>query len=315
MNKITEGNLSNTFSCLKCPKLFIFLFLLGCNKDEISPINEGKPLGEPISEIQGPSEDEIIRIPTVVHVVYHDEATNISDEKIRSQFKVLNEDFRKKNPDHINTPEEFLHLVADVGIEFELAKVDPDGQPTSGIIRSQGYPTDTEIYYPEKGGQAGWPLNQYLNIWVGDFSNRLGTLTLAGGGAFPGGDPAEDGVVIDYRCFGTEDPLIHPHKKGRTATHEIGHWLNLIHIFGANDSCEEGDKVDDTPTAKTRYEGNPSYPKTSCGSSDMFMNFMDYVDDEAMYMFSKGQRERMRAVFSPDGPRSALYQHIRIISE
>ncbi len=289
--------------------LILCISTLSCSTDDtINP-----PKGIP--------DDEIITIPVVVHVVnYAPDPFTISDEKIRSQFDVLNQDFRKKNPDHLKTPDEFIDLVADVGIEFVLANTDPDGNPTTGIIRTEsnliagdGNPDngetieDLKLYFSDKGGQDAWPNDRYLNIWIADFSDRTGRIGLAGFAHFPGSDPRIDGVVIDPRAFGTLEPLAGKLTLGRTVTHEIGHWLNLRHIYGKDGDCEEGDLVDDTPPQLTRYMGKPVYPSSSCNSNDMFMNFMDTVDDEAMFMFTKGQKKRMRALFEEGGARRQLY--------
>jgi hypothetical protein len=272
----------------------------------------------PIPPGHEPTESQIIRIPVVVHVLYADEQQNISTEKIISQIKVLNEDFRMKNADRLNTPAEFASLVTDAGIEFFLATKDPQGINTSGITRTQTQVTGWEgrvgdnnvfetmsLYISAKGGQDAWPTDRYLNIWVADLSDRLGRLGIAGYAQFPGGDPRTDGVVIDPRVFGTVAPLSPGHELGRTATHEIGHWLNLKHIFAA-ETCGSSDEVDDTPPTERRYQGNPSYPQFSCGNSNMFMNFMDNVDDDAMFMFTHGQRKRMRALFAEGGARKTF---------
>lgn len=270
-------------------------------------------------------ESEVIRIPVVVHILYSSPLFNISDEKIRSQIEVLNQDFRKKNVDWIKTPEEFRDRVADVGIEFELATIDPFGKSTNGITRTYtdvdgwagvSFPDrpveDRALYFTEKGGHDAWPTNRYLNIWVAELSNRFGDLGLAGYAQLPGQtDYRIDGVVIDPRVFGTLPPLAQGHLLGRTATHEIGHWLNLKHIFGVDANCGSLDEVDDTPPAANRYEGNPTFPQVSCGVNSMFMNFMDLVHDDAMYMFTKGQRGRMRKQFNEGGARRALYLNSR----
>ncbi|MDO5968437.1 zinc metalloprotease [Flavivirga aquimarina] len=270
--------------------------------------------------------DEVITIPVVIHVVnYKPEPFTISDEKIRSQIEVLNQDFRKKNPDHIKTPDEFIGLVADIAIEFSLATIDPNGNPTTGIIRTESDVTgfdgksitdetpieDLKLYFTNKGGQDAWPRDKYLNIWIADLSDRYGNLALAGYAQFPNSDPKIDGVVIDPRVFGTLPPLEPIHSLGRTATHEIGHWLNLKHIYGKNGDCEDGDLVDDTPSQESEYNGNPTHPQNSCNSNDMFMNFMDYVDDQSMYMFTLGQKRRMRNLFNPGGLRRELYLNNR----
>lgn len=289
--------------------LFFVLLLLAACSDE--------------SHLPHPADPEnknIIRIPVVVHVLYRREEFNISTAKILSQITVLNQDYRKKNSDHIKTPPEFAHLVADAEIEFELAKTDPYGKPTTGITRKE---TDVDgwdgrslhntrpveelkLYFSEQGGQDAWRTDRYLNIWIAELSDRNGNIGgFAGYAQFPGGDARIDGVVIDPRAFGTLEPLTPAHRHGRTATHEIGHWLNLKHIF-AEQNCESSDLVDDTPPTAVSYIGSPSYPQYSCGHSNMFMNFMDYVDDEAMFMFTEGQKKRMRDVFTPDGPRHSL---------
>jgi hypothetical protein len=162
-----------------------------------------------------------------------------------------------------------------------------------------------KLYFTEKGGRDAWPTDHYLNIWVADLSDRRGGLALAGYAHMPGADSRIDGVVIDPRAFGTLPPLVDEHRLGRTATHEVGHWLNLLHIF-ANQDCQSADGVDDTPAAAGPYTGSPAYPQQSCGQSSMFMNFMDWVDDGSMYLFTKGQRERMRAVFAEGGGRHTL---------
>lgn len=269
--------------------------------------------------------NEIIRIPVVVHVLYSDPAYNISDAKIISQLAVLNQDFRMTNPDHLQTPAEFAGLKADMAISFELATRDPNGNPTSGITRrsttldgladsdpSNTLPVeDKRLFFTAKGGQDAWPRDRYLNIWVVEMSNRHGNLALPGHAQYPGGDARIDGVVIDPRVFGTLAPLVNGHHLGRTATHEIGHWLNLHHIFGKGNNCTATDFVDDTPPTGTSHLGKPVYPSMDCGVSNMFMNFMDYVDDDVMCMFTNGQKKRVRALFEPNGARRLLYENNR----
>lgn len=249
----------------------------------------------------------LIRIPVVVHVVYNTPAQNISDAQIQSQIAVLNEDFRKLNTDVSNTPDEFAPLTADIGIEFFLATVDPEGNPTNGITRTatdkKKFGTNDNIKRSAKGGKDPWPTDKYLNLWSGNISFILGELL--GYAQFPGGDPATDGVVINSKYFGRGGSAIAPFNGGRTATHEVGHWLNLRHIWG-DGGCGASDFVDDTPDAASEYYGCPAYPQASCGASNMFMNFMDYVDDNCMVMFSQGQKERMLALFAPGGARESF---------
>lgn len=311
----------------------VLLVIISCSKDKrpASP----KPLIPPV-------QDEIIRIPVVVHVIYSEEQLNISDDKIRSQIKVLNEDFRKRNPDQTKVPTEYKDRVGDAGIEFELASIDPHGNSTNGITRTRseimGWHgrvtafTDSldklPLYLTNKGGHDAWPRDKYLNIWIADLSDRNGNVILAGYAQLPGAPAAADGVVIDPRCFGTLAPLTSRQSLGRTATHEIGHWLSLYHIF-ANPS----DDVDDTPrgcspnlsslSTKTIIgclnELSPpsvsSEPFADCGPSPMTMNFMDYVSDQNMYMFTNGQVKRMRAMFEKGGAREALFKNnVRLIA-
>ncbi len=289
-------------------------FFYSCKDDDENLIET------PVEAIVPP--DEIIKIPIVVHVINPPSYPFvISDEKILSQIDVLNKDFRKKNEDHTKVPEEFSNLVADTGIEFYLATTDPDGNPTTGILRTEadisGFSgrdltgelpiEEYKLFFTNKGGQDIWSSDKYLNIYIADMSDRNEELGLAGYAYFPGVDPRIDAVVMDPRVFGTIPPLEEGYELGRTATHEIGHWLNLKHIYGQNENCEIGDEVEDTPDQESQNLGKPTHPKSSCNGNEMFMNFMDRVDDDAMYMFSKGQKARMRALFDKEGARRELY--------
>ena len=247
----------------------------------------------------------VITIPVVVHVVYNTSAQNVSDAQIQSQLNVLNQDFRKLNADLNLIPSTFSSLVADAEINFCLANRDPNGNATSGIVRVQtsqtSFSTNDGMKYAFSGGSNAWPTNQYLNIWVCNMSGGI-----LGYAQFPGGAAATDGVVIGYTCFGTTGTAQAPFNRGRTATHEVGHWLNLRHIWG--DATCGSDLVSDTPVHNTSNYGCPSHPRSnSCGTSaEMFMNYMDYVDDACMQMFSNGQKARMQALFVSGGARAGL---------
>ena len=249
----------------------------------------------------------LITIPVVVHVVYKRAAENISKGQIRSQLKVLNRDFRGTNPDRSNVPDPWKSLVGDAKIEFALAKKDPRGRPTDGITRTEteldAFPASGDpVKKKSAGGVAAWPTNRYLNIWVCNLAEGL-----LGYAQFPGGPARTDGVVILYSAFGTEGAARPPFNKGRTATHEIGHWLNLRHIWADTMGCGGTDHVADTPNAAGPNYGKPKFPSISCQngpSGDMFMNYMDYVDDAAMFMFTDGQVTRMNAALS--GPRKKV---------
>mgnify|MGYP002780973345 CR=1 FL=1 len=250
----------------------------------------------------------VITIPVVVHVLYNTAAQNVSDAQIQSQIAVLNEDFRKLNADVANVPAGFAGLTADVGIEFVLAKRDPNGNATTGIQRKQtsitSWSTNDAMKRSSSGGIDAWPAGQYLNLWVCNLSNSI-----LGYAQFPGGTAATDGVVILTSAFGRNGSSVAPFNLGRTATHEVGHWLNLRHIWG--DATCGSDQVADTPTQRTSNGGCPTYPKTStCTGNgqfgDMFMNYMDYTNDACMYMFSAGQSTRMNALFATGGARASL---------
>lgn len=250
----------------------------------------------------------ITRISVVVHVVYNTEAQNISDEQIASQMTVLNQDFRLANTDAQSIPASFKPLAADARIEFSLADVDPAGNKTTGITRtrtSQAAFSDDDdgVKFAAKGGVDAWPADRYLNIWVCELSGNL-----LGYAQFPGGPAETDGVVILHSAFGTVGTSSAPFNLGRTTTHEIGHWLNLRHIWGDDgDGCNGTDFVDDTPNQAGANTGAPTFPRVSCNNhphGDMFMNYMDYVDDAAMFMFTSGQVVRMQACL--DGDRSTI---------
>lgn len=250
-------------------------------------------------------EKVVITIPVVVHVLYNTSAQNVSDAQIQSQLTVLNNDFRKLNSDWTNTPSTFTGVVADCEINFCLATVSPTGAATNGIVRKStsvtSFSTNDAMKFNAQGGSDAWPTGQYLNIWVCNLGGGL-----LGYAQFPGGAASTDGVVINYTAFGTTGTATAPFNKGRTATHEVGHWLNLRHIWG--DATCGSDLVSDTPVHGTSNYGCPSHPKSNtCGTTaEMFMNYMDYTDDACMYMFSAGQKARMQALFVTGGARASL---------
>ena len=239
-------------------------------------------------------------IPVVVHVVYNSAqpAQNISDAQIASQISVLNHDFRKTNPDAASVPAVFKPLVADARIEFALAIVDPSGNPTNGITRTAttaaSFTDDDSVKSAATHGANPWPSDHYLNLWVCLLANPL-----LGYAQFPGGPAATDGVVITHTAFGTVGTAAAPFNLGRSASHEIGHWLNLYHIWGDDGiGCGGDDLVADTPNQAGANIGKPHFPHVSCNNGpngDMFMNYMDYSDDDSMFMFTTDQVVRMEA--------------------
>ena len=247
----------------------------------------------------------VVNIPVVVHVLYNTTAQNISDAQILSQITILNNDFRRLNTDKINTPSTFSSVAADCEFNFCLATVSPTGASTSGITRTytslSSWTADDKMKSSSTGGVNPWPTDKYLNIWVCNLGGGL-----LGYAQFPGGSTATDGVVIGHQYFGNTGTATAPFNKGRTATHEVGHWLNLRHIWG--DAICATDYVSDTPTHYDANYGCPSHPKSNtCGASaEMFMNYMDYTDDACMNMFTSGQKTRMQSLFATGGARAAL---------
>jgi hypothetical protein len=253
----------------------------------------------------------VVRIPVVVHVVWNTAAQNISDAQIQSQFDVLNADFRRTNADSGSVPAVFAGVAADARIEFALAVRDPNCGTTTGITRTKTSITgftaisasDERMKSTAAGGYDPWDVTKYLNMWIVNYTD--GTL---GYGTFPSMPANIQGLVCDYRAFGTSGAAAGnaPYNLGRTATHEIGHWLNLIHVWGDDDYssagiCSGSDECGDTPNQGTENYGKPAFPHVSCGNGpngDMFMDYMDYVDDNAMFMFSQDQVTRMNAALS-----------------
>jgi hypothetical protein len=260
-----------------------------------------------------PGSRSVITIPVVFHIVYEANLENITDAQVFSQINVLNEDFRRLNQNFEGqTPAAFKPLAADVEIEFCLAKTDPQGNPATGINR---YPTNVSVFsnqndkikFRAQGGADAWPRDRYLNIWVCELESPL-----LGFAQFPGGPAATDGIVLSYKVVGRtpENPQTGANNLGKTASHEVGHWLNLIHIWGnETEGCADTDQLNDTPNQDKANTGRPVFPRISCGNGpngDMFVNYMDYTDDICHTMFTNGQKQRMRAVLAPGGSRASL---------
>jgi len=251
--------------------------------------------------------NEILTIPVVFHVVYNSNIQNISNAQILSQLKVLNEDFRRMNQDAALTPAAFSSAAADSRIMFCLAQVDPRGRPSSGILRrpttKQSFTYDDAVKFTAAGGDDAWDSRKYLNVWICNLQGGS-----VGYATPPGSQADKDGVVIQYNAFGTVGTLQANFNKGRTATHEIAHWMGLKHIWGDNTCGDDG--IYDTPQQEYYNNGCPSFPHmSSCSpnnNGDMFMNFMDYTNDACMNMFTHGQKVKMRGVFSVNGPRNSF---------
>jgi len=249
---------------------------------------------------------KLVTLPVVVHVVHRRDSENISDAQVKSQMSALNRDYRAKNADKSKVPSAWKSLVIDSNIQFELASKDPQGGKTSGITRTAttvaSFGPDHGVKAKKTGGADPWPHDRYLNIWVCSLGGGL-----LGYAQFPGGPAKTDGVVILNTAFGTKGTATAPFNKGRTATHEVGHFLGLRHIWGDRNDCSDSDFVADTPPAREANMGKPKFPHITCNNGpngDMFMNYMDYVDDDTMVMFTAGQVARMNATLA--GPRKKL---------
>jgi hypothetical protein len=237
-----------------------------------------------------------IQIPVVVNVLYKTTAENISAARIQSQIDVLNKDFNALNSDYSSVPALFSGVKANVGITFVLDQV------VRKSTTKTSWGTNDAMKKTSSGGLAPKSPTTKLNIWV---------CTIGGGilgyAQFPGGSSSTDGVVIASKYFGLSGSANAPYNLGRTATHEVGHWMNLRHIWG--DATCGSDLVSDTPTHNTANYGVPVYPHYSTCTGkpvEMTMNYMDYTDDNAMYMFSTGQKSRISAIFVSGGPRAAF---------
>lgn len=262
-------------------------------------------------------------IPVVVHVIHNGEpigtGTNISDAQIISQINVLNKDYQRLNADANQTPSVFLPVAGSLDIEFVLAKQDPEGLDTNGITRTQGSRTSwTLAQNTEFKSLSYWPAEDYMNIWVINFDDPQNFIGYA---QFPesnlpglensSSDPLTDGIVLNYRDIGSIDDgpfdLETQYNKGRTATHEIGHFFGLRHLWGDGSSCgPPGDYVDDTPEQSSSTNGCPAHPQTSCSNAKMFQNYLDYTNDACMNLFTTGQIGRMEIVLQNSPRRASL---------
>ena len=264
--------------------------------------------------------NHVITIPVVFHIIHTGEpigtGSNISDDQIYSQLDILNEDFRLMNADSLDDTHPFWFYTADTEIEFCLAQQDPNGNATTGITRTLssmphfGVTNRDDIKYTADGGKDNWDPTQYLNFWTFKADPAWSILGFA---TFPSDlatDPDLDGVAQIYNATG-----IHPDNKpdnnlGRTATHEVGHWLNLHHIWG-DEACGD-DFCADTPEHEGENYGCPTFPHrpyNTCTpgtyeNGEMYMNYMDYVNDNCMVMFTLNQSDRMDAALF--GARSGL---------
>ena len=256
-------------------------------------VSEANRRLESISQQMGnqlsPRED--IVVPVVVHIVWNSPEENISDERVFSQIEVLNRDFNGENADLADAPEDFRILAAQKGIRFCLAAEGPQGGAVSGITRTNtsisAIGTKSALYSTASGGSDAWDTKRYFNIWVANTGEFL-----TGFGTYPGQvEPEKEGMVVHPKYFGKNNSK--RYNIARVAVHEAGHYFGLQHTWGDDEDCSTDDGVEDTPFQLAPYLGCPAHPQVSCGSPDMFMDFMDYVDDDCMVMFTQGQMDRM----------------------
>lgn len=258
----------------------------------------------------------VYTVPVVVHVLHQGEeygvGSNIPDEQIFSQIQTLNQDFRRLNPDTTETRDIFEPVAADSEIQFVLAQRDPEGLPTTGIVRSRAGQESYQIGEEEElSAISYWDPDKYLNVWVTNLKSGL-----LGFAQFPVSDFLglqqdvinsfyPDGVTIDYEFFGTGYNT-NDFSRGRTVTHEIGHYFGLRHIWG-DGGCNTDDYLEDTP----RQDGPGSsaacqLSRATCNSVDMVENYMDYSPDVCMNIFTEDQKERMRTVLEYSPRRRSL---------
>jgi Pregnancy-associated plasma protein-A len=237
-----------------------------------------------------------LTIPVVVNVLYSNANENISQAQIQSQIDVLNADFSATNSDFSSVPSAFAGVKSNLELQFTLVNV------VRKASNKTSWGTRDAMKNAKKGGINPTSPSTTLNIWVCNIGGGI-----LGYAQFPGGSLATDGVVIGPQYFGNTGFVSAPYDKGRTATHEVGHWLNLRHIWG--DANCGNDQVADTPTQQTANYGCPAFPRVTCGNGpngDMFMNYMDYTNDLCMFMFSEGQKLRTRALFAISGARASF---------
>lgn len=309
------------FSQNRCGTVDVMKFREENSPGYLQRVNNAFQVAKDIADTDAHSRDAydtIYRIRCVVHVVYQNAAQNIPDSVIQSQIEVLNEDYRRLNADSIKTRGAFLPVAADARIEFVLATLDPDGNPTTGITRTVGNPSgflgftpfDDGVKSNATGGKDPWPTDRYLNIWVCSILNGFGVLGYAfppdnapGWPASSGTDSAKQGVVLHYPVVGRNyvspiDPTV---AKGRSAVHEIGHYLGLRHIWGDGD-CTADDGLNDTPNANAAHQQTCDTSSNTCTEAsgpqvpDMIENYMDYSDDRCLNMFTAEQVGLMRAM-------------------
>jgi Pregnancy-associated plasma protein-A len=279
----------------------------GCASHDVleSQLRQNPRLAQKMQEIEDYTNEAItagrivngkIEIPVVFNVLYRTTAENVSQAQLQSQIDVLNKDFNALNSDFNTANNPYSSVRANVGITFVLDRV------IRKATTKTSWGTNDAMKRTSSGGLAPTSPTTKLNYWV---------CTIGGGilgyAQFPGGSSSTDGVVCDGKYTGLSGSANAPFNLGRTATHEVGHWMNLRHIWG--DATCGTDSVTDTPTHNAPNGGVPAVGhRSTCSGTplEMYMNYMDYTDDRGMYMFSNGQKSRMAAVFAVGGSRASF---------
>ena len=273
-------------------------------------------------------EEQVFNVPVIVHIVHDGESlgteSNISLDQVLSQLEVLNEDFNRLNADTVNTPTEFIDVAGSMNINFLPALVDEAGEMLAepGIHRIDrnsmefdAPPYNYDYFSSVIQPATFWNPDDYFNIWVCDLNGGLlgaAQFPEAPFDDLPPNSPPEtetDGIIVSYDVFGRTSELSPPYEKGRTATHETGHWLGLYHLWGpeeSGDNCTEDDYVDDTPNQDDPNNFCPDVQGPTCIGvvREMWENYMDYTWDACVNIFSAGQTERMTIVLE-NAPRRA----------
>ena len=291
--------------------------------DALNEIIKNRVAAQNFKTAQTSATPEIIyEIPVVVHVIHNNPdgslgGANISEAQVHSQIDVLNEDYRRLNKDTSKTIKIYKGVAADIKVQFCLATLDPYGNPTNGIERLYSSQTSFSSDFDDATikSLSHWPPDQYLNLYTCNLESPIlgyahfpNYSTLQGLNDYMTTDPT-DGVVIHYRAFGTIGTSSYPYNKGRTATHEVGHWLGLLHIWGSG-YCGD-DYVADTPpqSSATSDEFCDTTAESFCfgpATINMNQNYLDYSTDMCMNIFTQGQKARMRTVLEVSPNRIAL---------
>lgn len=257
-----------------------------------------------------------VTVPVVVHIVMQNPSL-VTDAQVYEQLQMLNADFSASNTDIANVPNVWQPIIGDAQIQFCLAQRTPNGDPSTGIIRKVTSRTSfdvpgagnsaQDVKYNATGGDDAWDYRRYLNIWVCVLNDSYIGVATPPGNVFPA---AEEGIVVTSTAFGSSGSARSPFNRGRTCTHEIGHYFGLIHIWGDDNGCAGSDYVDDTPNQAGNTYNCPSFPTTDqcspAAPGKMFMNFMDYTDDACMSLFTAGQAVRMQNALASSSRSSLL---------